>query len=148
MKKIIIALAVLFLVGCVTVKVPKYLHEDFPYRKDFAADFDQTFTATSRALRELGWKITETTSPSAFDPTKADAKHQLLIFTEIRQTPLLLASTYASLNAYLREIDPEHTQVEIRYLSVLPLPFKNISIYQNDALIHKIFTRIEKNLKP
>jgi uncharacterized protein YceK len=146
-KKIIIGLAVFFLVGCVTVKVPKYLQEDFPYRKDFTADFDRSFEATYSALKELGWSIAETTSPSAFDPAKAVSKRQLLIFTEIRQTPLFLSSAYASLNAYLREIDKDHTQIEIRYLSVLPLPFKNVNSYQNDSLIQKIFARIEKNLK-
>lgn len=143
MKRIIIWLAVFLLAGCVTVKVPKYLKEDFPYRQDFYANFDKTFNATSDALKELGWKITETTSPSAFNPQEVSPRKQILIFTEIRQTPLFLASAYTSLNAYLREIDDKYTQVEIRYILVMPF-FKS---YQSDALVDKIFNKIKQNLK-
>jgi hypothetical protein len=136
-------LSVFLLAGCVTVKVPKYLEEDFPYRQDFYANFDTTFNATSSALKELGWKITETTSPSVFNPQETSPRKQVLIFTEIRQTPLFLASAYASLNAYLREIDEKYTQVEIRYILVMPF-FKS---YQNDAMVDKIFNKIKQNLK-
>jgi len=142
MKKIITALVILFLMGCVTVKVPKYLKEEFPYRQDFYANFDRTFNATSDALKQLGWKITETTTPTVFDPRITDHKKQILIFTEIKQTPLFLASAYSSLNAYLREIDEKYTQVEIRYILMMPF-FKT---YQDDALVDKIFEKIKDNL--
>ncbi|MDP3143408.1 MAG: hypothetical protein Q8N14_05695 [Candidatus Omnitrophota bacterium] len=143
MKRMMIWLSVFLLAGCVTVKVPKYLEEDFPYRQDFYANFDTTFNAISSALKELGWKITETTSPSVFNPQETSPRKQVLIFTEIRQTPLFLASAYASMNAYLREIDEKYTQVEIRYILVMPF-FKS---YQNDAMVDKIFSKIKQNLK-
>jgi hypothetical protein len=143
MRKLIIWSLALFLFGCVTVKVPKYLQEEFPYRQDFYANFDQTYNATIGALKELGWKITETTSPAVFNPQESGKQKQVLIFTEIKQTPLFLASAYASLNAYLREIDNQYTEVEIRYILVMPF-FKS---YQNDALVDKIFDKIKENLK-
>ena len=147
MKKIIIILFSLVIAGCITVKVPKYLHQDFPYRQDYAASFERTFSATVGALRESGWSIIETTDPASFEPGANNSGRQVLIFTRIRQTPLLLISSYSSLNAYLREMDKDRTQVEIRYLHVLPLPFKHFSNYQNDALVKKIFNKISEKLK-
>jgi len=143
MKKILLFAFLFLCLGCVTVKIPKYLQEEFPYRKNFSANFDQSFVATTGALKDLGWKITETTTPALFNPQESGTKKQILIFTEIKQTPLFLLSAYASLNAYLREIDENHTQVEIRYILVMPF-FKS---YQNDAMAGKIFNKIEDKLK-
>jgi hypothetical protein len=146
MRRALILIAAIGIMGCVTVEMPKYIHEDFPYRQDFSAGFEPTFYATVETLKELGWSITETTDPAAFDPGMKDKRRQILIFTQIRQTPLFLISSYSSLNAYLREMDKDRTQVEIRYLYVMPLPFKNRSSYQNDPLIKKIFNRITEKL--
>lgn len=147
MKSLVLALLIFSILGCVTVNVPKYIHEDFPYRQDFSAGFDDTFNATSKVLRELGWKITETANPASFDPRNADQRKQVLIFTEIRQTPMFLSTSYASLNVYLREMDTDRTQVEVRYLYVLPLPLRDHNRYQNDPLVKKIFNKISENLK-
>ncbi|MFZ5800274.1 MAG: hypothetical protein ACOY3D_02715 [Candidatus Omnitrophota bacterium] len=147
MKRAGLVWLILLIAGCVTVKVPKYINQDFPYRQDFAAGFDETFNATSRVLKELGWKITETANPASFDPTSADKRKQVLIFTEIRQTPMFLSTSYASLNVYLREMGIDRTQVEVRYLYVLPLPLRDHKNYQNDALVKKIFNKINERLK-
>ncbi|MDP2938951.1 MAG: hypothetical protein Q8O13_02560 [Candidatus Omnitrophota bacterium] len=149
-KPISALLLILSIVGCVTVKIPKYLQDEFPYRKTFETSFENTFTATLKALKDTGWRVTETTSPIMFGPgNEADKskKYEVLIFTEIKQSPLFLASSYASLNALLKAQDQTHTVVEIRYLSMIALPFKAIKTYQNDRLIERIFKNIELSLK-
>ena len=64
----------------------------------------------------------------------------------MRQTPLVLSSRYTSLNIYLQEID-NGTNVEIRYLSVVPMVFKSTQNYKNDGLVYAIFDRISELLE-
>lgn len=141
---------IFMLLGCVTIKIPKYLEDEFPYRKSFSANFDKTFEATLTALKDSGWKVTETTSPAVFKPQRTydqAKKYEVLIFTEIKQSPLFLASNYVTLNALLRSVDAAHTEVEIRYLSMTVMPFKTFNSYQNDRVVDKIFSKIEHNLR-
>lgn len=153
MKRLAMLLLTLSLFGCVTVKIPKYLQDEFPYRRSFEASFERTFESTLRALKNSGWKISETTSPVSLAPKEEVAKtkkYEALIFTEIKQSPLFLTTSYSSLNVLLKTVDAVHTDVEIRYLSMftLPfLPFKNINTYQNDKLMQRIFKNIELYLK-
>jgi len=150
MKRIFVVLLILLICGCVTVKIPKYLEDEFPYRQSFNASFEKTFAATLKALKNTGWQVSETTSPLVFGPRKASdksRKYEVLIFTEIKQTPLFLGSSYVTLNALLRSTDPSHTDVEIRYLSMVAILFKTSKSYQNDKLVERIFDKIELNLK-
>ena len=147
MKKITVLLAVLFLAGCVSVKIPKYLQDKFPYKKKFYADFETTLKAAEQALRDTGWKISETANPGAFeqgDLSGNEAK-QILIFTEVRQTPLILSSRYMNLNVFVRTAD-NGTEVEIRYASVVPVVFQGRENYKNDAVVEKVFNRISELL--
>lgn len=150
MKRIYVIFLVFIIAGCVTVKVPKFLEDEFPYSKSFEANFEKTFTATLQALKDSGWKVTETTSPLVFRPghiSDKTRKYEVLIFTEIKQTAMFLASSYVTLNALLKSSDATHTEVEIRYLSMTALPFKAINSYQNDRVVGKIFNKIEAYLK-
>lgn len=149
MKKIFWIFALLILTGCVTVKIPKYLQDQFPYKKKFYASFDETLTAARQALLDMGWKISEVSSPVVFEhneSTKEIDTKQALFFTEVRQTPLILSSRYMSLNVYVRAAD-DGSDVEIRYLSVTPMLFKNAQSYQNDTVVNKIFDRISELLE-
>ena len=148
MKKIWWFLVFVMCTGCVTVKIPKYLKDGFPYKKKFYATFDNTLTATKQALKETGWKITEMANPSTFEQDQSvnSKVKQILIFTEIRQTPLILSSRYMSLNLYLRSLE-DATDVEIRYISVMPMLFKNSENYKNDDVVNKIFDRISQLLE-
>lgn len=143
-------LLVLLLAGCVTVKVPKYLEDEFPYRKSFEANFQDTYQAALEALKGSGWKVTDVTNPAVFSPGRISDKskrYEVLIFTEIKQSALFLGSNYVTLNALLRTIDSSHTEVEIRYLSMTVFPFKTFSSYQNDRAVSKVFNKIEQNLR-
>jgi len=150
MKKIWLG-AALFIVcaGCVSVKIPKYLKDEFPYKKKFYASFDETLTATQQALLDNGWHISDMSSPSVFEQDQAPLDpqgKQILIFTEMRQTPIVLTSRYMSLNVYLLSAD-NSTDVEIRYLAITPMLFKNMENYKNDAVVNKIFDRITELVK-
>ncbi len=144
MRKMVWILLLLVCVGCVTVKVPKYLKDEFPYKKKFYASFEDTITATQRALKEAGWHVSDISSPTVFEGSQAASVpqgKQVLIFTEIRQTPLIFSSRYMSLNVYVRASD-DGTDVEIRYISVVPMFFKNSESYKNDTVANKILERI------
>ena len=149
MKKFLWLVVLISCVGCVTVKIPKYLQDQFPYKKKFYANFDDTLTATQQALKEAGWRITETANPSVFEqgPSATDASaKQILLFTEVRQTPLFLSSRYMSLNIYVRQA-ADGTDVEIRYISFTPALFKNIQSYKNDVVVYKIFDKTSEILE-
>lgn len=149
MKKTILVLLLFFCVGCISVKVPKYLPDQFPYKKTYYASFDDTLKAALQALNDLGWRTTEMTSPSVFEQnlSSADASlKQVLIFTEVRQTPLILSSRYMSINVYVRAIQ-DGTEVEVRYISVVPVLFKNVKGYRNTGVVDKIFKRISELLE-
>ena len=146
MKKLFLVLVAILFAGCVTVKIPKYLQDKSPYQKKYYVGYEETLAATRQALFDSGWKVSEVTSPMAFEQgeiTKEDDKKQALIFTEVRQTPLLLSSRYLSVNVYVRAAD-EGTDVEIRYLGVTPMLFKNAQNFKNDAVVNKIFDRISE----
>jgi len=150
MRRIAAIFLILMLAGCVTVKVPKYLQDEFPYRQSFAANFDQTFTATLKALKETGWRVSETTSPAMMAPrdvSDKEKRYQVMIFTELKQSPLFLASSYESLNVLVSSADATHADVEIRYLMMTALPFKTVNSFQNDRLVKKIFKKIATQLK-
>jgi len=50
-----------------------------------------------------------------------------------------------SLNVYVREIG-EGADVEIRYLAITPVLFKDTKSYRNDAVVNKVFNRIDSLL--
>ncbi len=150
MKRILALILILVICGCVTVRIPKYLEGEFPYRRSFEANFQNTFDATLKALKDSGWKVTETTSPAVFAPGRTSdktKKYEILVFTEIKQSAMVLASSYVTLNALLRSTDANHTEVEIRYLSMTAMFFKTVNSYQNDRVVGKIFKKIEQILK-
>ena len=148
MKRLAWVVLLIACAGCVTVKIPKYLKDESPYKKKFYASFDKTFAATKQALQDTGWKVTETSSPAVFEQSPSateKGQKEILIFTEVRQTPLILSSRYMGVNVYLRSAD-NSTDVEIRYISVMPMLFKNAETYKNDLVVNKIFERISQLL--
>jgi len=149
MKKFTVMLLLLSLMGCVTVKIPKHLSDEFPYKENFSAVFDETYEITMKSLRDLGWKVSDTTYPAVLDQDlseEGDEAKQVLIFTDVRQTPFFLSSRYMSLNVIITSVERFSTDVEIRYSSITPILFKNIESYQNNPVVNKVFNRIRKQL--
>ena len=148
MKKLTCVVLLVILSGCVTVKIPKYLPLENPYKKKFFSSFDEVLTAAKQALVDTGWQMTDMTSPSVFEQQASVQTQwkQILNFTEIRQTPLILSSRYMSINVYLRSVD-DGTEVEIRYMAVMPMLFGNSQSYKNDDVVNKILDRIAQLLE-
>lgn len=151
MKKLLILLTLMFLMGCVTVEVPKYLDEEFQYKKTFNAGFNETFSATVESLKNLGWKIAGTEGATVAKTATSEENlsgFTALIFTEIKQRSMFLASSYLTLNAYVRSIEGGKSEVELRYLSITVIPpfFNQVRVDKNDGLAEKIYRKIEANL--
>ena len=139
---------IFFFSGCMTVKVQKYLEDKAPYQKKFYAAYDKTLATTREALQEMGWRISETANPSVFEQSQATAEDkQILLFTEVRQTPFIFSSRYSHLNVYIKFAGDNTTDVEIRYLAVTPMIFKNSKNYKNNDAVNKIFKRISQLLE-
>lgn len=149
MKKSIFVLLFL-LTGCASVTIPNYIRDEHPYRKTFYAPFDTVLEATVHALEDSGWQVAKTTEPSVFERNKATdtpGVRQILLFTNVRQMPLILGTRYARMNVYLQSTPDNTTEIELRYLTVTSVSLKNFQNYRNDGYAQKFFTRIESLLK-
>ncbi len=135
------------LTGCSTVYVPNYLKDEQPYKKRFFVEYNKTYEATVNALIDLGWKIEGTADPKVYERNPADDLNgeQILIFTKVRMTPLFLGTRYGRLNAFIRS-NEKVSEVEIRYLTINALPFRNIREFKNDSAANRILGRIEEEL--
>ena len=144
-----VALCLLIAQGCTSAVIPNYLPDEKPYTKRFQADHKIALQAVRQALRELGWDIEQTLDPLVYEQDQiADSgKDDILIMTAIRQTPLFVGTRYAKMNIYIRSLK-DVSDVEIRYLTVTSLPFKNVTSYSNDSAVDRVFEHIEKILTP
>ena len=135
---------VLACAGCVSVQIPQYLQDKHPYKKEFYANYEETLAAAKKILKNSGWVISSTSDPSVFEETPQN-KHpegrNVLIFTQEKQTSMLLFSRYTHLNIYVRALK-NSTEVEIRYESVTPFPVKQFRSYRNDSFVNKLFNQI------
>jgi transketolase len=151
MKKIFFLLLPALLIGCVTIKMPETIQEDFAYKKVFKADFEKSIKAAAASLEDLGWKVADISRSKLIKQDRTLDKSTIYlayILTEIKQTQLFLTSAYSTFNVRVEPIDDAQTEIAIRYLSVMPIPpFYNKKIsYKNDKLVDKIYSDIEKYL--
>ena len=149
MKKLFI-LAIIFLVGCTSVSIPNYIPDSHPYKKTFYGDFGKVLTATEETIKAYGWNITGRADPSVFERNNGDDSHltkQVLLFTKIRETSLVVGSRYARLNAYVRSAGDNTCEVEFRYVTVSSTSVKNFYNYRKDHMIDRMFKRIENLTK-
>lgn len=151
MKKIFFLLLPALLIGCVTIKMPETIQEDFAYKKVFKSDFEKSIKAAAASLEDFGWKVSDISRSKLIKQDRTPDKSTIYlayILTEIKQTQLFLTSAYSTFNVRVEPIDDAQTEIAIRYLSVMPIPpFYNKKIsYKNDKLVDKIYSDIEKYL--
>ena len=147
MRKILSGiLSIVFLSGCVAAVLPQYLSDKHPYKKEFFSDYDESVEAVKTSLAELGWTVAGQGSPDVYERAVTPNDKSVIIFSEIRQTPMFFGSRYAKLNVIVRGIQ-DKTEIEIRYVTVTSVPFRNIETFRNDATVKRIFEHIEKYLK-
>ncbi len=150
MRNVLLILFMTLVTGCVSVKIPKYLQEESSYKKKYYASFDETLAATKKTLQSQGWVITDTADPIAFEQNQDYDPSQgkrVLLFTEPRQTSMILFSRYSALNAYVRTLANDSTEVELRYHSETPVFFAHFKTSKNDHFIEKLFERIAQDLE-
>jgi len=149
MKKFLFICLLISLTGCTIIRVPKYIQDSHPYRKNFYGNFDTVLSATTQTIDDFGWKIAGTSDPVVFEKSRELddlTGKQIVLFTEIRQTALFLGTRYSRLNAFLRTVDENTTEVELRYITVTSIPFKSFYNYKKDGVIKRIFLHIEQRL--
>lgn len=137
----------LYCAGCASVQIPGYVQNKNPYSQRFYADFVKTRAATEAALQELGWKVAERLDPLVYEQSAVndlDEAKELWV-TEARQIPLFIGTRYARVNVYIRS-KKDISEVEIRYLTITSMFFKNCTSYRNKAAAERILKRIEQKL--
>ena len=147
MRKVHFVILLMICLGCSTVVIPNYLPDKKPYGMIFYSDYDVTLKAITESLKALGWSIEQTTNPIIYEQSSmgTEDQKQVLVITEVRQTPMFLGTRYARINVFLRSKD-NVSNIEIRYLTVTTLPFKILRSYNNNSAVERIFTRIGKYL--
>lgn len=149
MKKIFLVLCAVVLAGCVSAKIPTYLKDNVPYKKNFYAGYDETLAAVEQTIADLGWKVASKSDPTIYEAqvvTDDINRQEILIFTEIRQMPFMLGTRYSKMNIFVRRLS-ETTEIEIRYVTITSTLFKSFESYKHDAAVARVFEHIEGLLK-
>lgn len=149
MRKLGLIICLMIISGCASVQIPNYIQDKHPYKKVFYGSYDEVLEATTSAIEKLDWEISGKSDPSIYEQSKQlsdpDAR-QILIFTGIKQTPMILGTRYSRINAYVRTVKENEIEVEVRYLIVNSIPFTSFSGYRKDAFVKRLFNQIEKSL--
>ena len=147
MKKLLFALVLLSLSGCMTISTTNYIAANHPYEKKFLTGYDKALVAVKTVLTKDGWQIEGTDSPTVFESQALDEpdSKSLVVFTKARKSSWLLFSTYTHLNVFIYSKNDE-TEIEIRYASVVAWPFKQFHRFRNDGLTDRLFRYLENQL--
>ena len=149
-KEIMVLFVILFGGGCVSIDIPKYIPDNHPYKKKFYASFDEVSKVTRGTLQDNGWKIESTSDPAIYERTKLVGNkpgRQIVIFTKIRQTSLVIGTKYARINAFLWTGSDSSIELELRYITVSSIPLKTFYNYRKDSAIESLLKQIEKRLQ-
>lgn len=136
--------------GCASISVPNYVKDEYPYKKTFYASFDETFEAVKEMFDEFHWKVSQTSDPKLYERNKTtavdDTGKQVLIFSDLRTTPLGLGTRYSRVNVYLRTVQGSETEVEIRYVTVSSVPFKTFYDFKHNKTVEAMLKSISEKL--
>lgn len=147
MRKFLLGIiSIVLLSGCVAATLPQYLSDRNPYKKEYFAGYDESVAAVKTALGELGWKVAGEGDPMTYERQASPSEKRIILFFEIRQTPMFFGTRYGKLNVIVRGIQ-DKTEIEIRYVTVTSIPFKSFQTYKNDATVQRIFEHIATHLK-
>ena len=148
MKKFLLLLSLVSLVGCASIPIPNYIPDNNPYKKQFYGKFEDVLNATAKTLEEYGWNITETSDPAVYERKSVDEaqRKQIVLFTQLRETPMFLGTRYLRINAFVRSAADNSVEVELRYVTVTSVPLKTFYSYHKESLIKKMLKSIEQKL--
>jgi hypothetical protein len=145
MRFALMACGLAILCGCTTVQVPNYIKSDRPYIRKMYGDFSKIDATVRNVLVRHGWKIQSEARPSVYEHGSDESGRDILLFTKVKQHPMILYSSYTHLNVLIHEIT-EGAEVEIRYSKVTPLFFKHFTSTRNDKLANRLLDAIELDL--
>ena len=150
MRRLLVLLLALICTSCVSVKIPRYIENESSYKRKFYASFDETLEAAQTTLADEGWTVVETKDPRIYEQNSnydSTTGKQLVLFTETRQTSLILFSRYSNLNAFIRSLDKSSTEVEIRYYSATLLLIHTFKSTKNDRFVDHLLDQIAQSLE-
>ena len=141
-KKVLLLSVLMSCLGCATVHIPTYLADKNPYIRRFYANHEEALVAITKTLEDLGWEIEGTTDPSVYERSRTPDldEREILLFTKIRQTPLMVGTRYAKINVFVRS-KAEISEIEIRYLTTTSVSFQKMESYQDDSAVERMFAR-------
>ena len=146
MKRLSILVAVLLFCGCASISVPNYIQDDYPYKKKFYGTYEDILNTSTQMLLDFGWEISNSNDPNVFERVAVSSGQEdrrVLLFTELRQSSWFLGSRYARVNVYIRSGGNNTAEVEIRFMTITSVLFKQFKSYKNDALAERMFTRVQ-----
>jgi len=147
MDKLIVIFC-LCLAGCTSVEIPNYIKADHTYTRKIYDSYDRVVAATRRVLEHAHWKVVKETSPEVYEhgpESSHNTQNAVLLFTEIKQLPRFLYSSYAHLNVYIQST-PDGSLVEVRYAKHTPILGKEMQSTKNDQLVEGLLDKIEQDL--
>ena len=145
MKTIFLMLS-LVLVGCTTLQIPSYIKSEHPYSKKVYGDYNKIVYAVRDVLVRNGWKIKTITTPTIYERTlEGDENSNILIFTEVKEQSMVLATSYTHLNVLILSI-ADGAMIEIRYGKLTQMPFKQMRSSRNDQLANAMLGQIEQKM--
>lgn len=150
MKKIGLIVLCFFLMGCTTISLTQYIKDKHPYDKRFYSDYDSVLEVTQQTLKDFGWEVQDMKDPSVYEVAMSADKlnlNKILIVTNVRQTSMFITSRYARMNIILKQYNDKITDVEIRYMTITNIPFKNLISYKQDTAVERFYKHVEKLLE-
>ena len=139
--------ALIFLCGC-TVQVQSYIKSDHPYARKLYGNYDKIVLIIKEVLAQNKYKILSETHPSVYERSSDENKEtpeDLLLFTDIKQHPMLLYSSYTHLNIFIHA-ETDGAQVELRYGKTTSFLVKQINSTRNDKLANRLLDQMEQEL--
>ncbi len=147
MKNFFIFFSLFILTACSTLSIPEYVPDEHPYQRKYYATYERAVTVTKQALEQFGWKVVKEVDPSVYERVYMDITDRILLIAAPRRSAYGVGSHQMRLNVRLLAGKSNTTDVEIRYLSLNKVAFKQLRGYREDGVVEPILKRIEEIIK-
>lgn len=147
MRKILPLISLIFIVGCTSLQIPAYVPDKHPYTQRFYGNHQEVVEAAKKSLHDIGWQVEGTADPLTYEQARLPeaGSDNILLFSQVRQTPMFLWTTYRRVNVAINSKD-KVSDVEVRYTKINLFPFKQFKSFRNDKLAKRIFQRLTDHL--
>lgn len=142
-RRVLLPVVFIFaMAGCASLQFPVYIQDKNPYAQRFYADHAEVLDAVKKSLGDSGWRVEGTADPMTYEQHRIaeDGGEGVLLFTQVRQTPKILWTTYVRLNIFVHTKN-KVSDVEIRYSKINSFPYKQFKKFRHDRLVKRIFQR-------